>query len=101
MAVAVVFACAALLASPVVESAVGAVEAGETEEIVCEGDQCQPLPPEPEDPTPGTLVPNSGNPPLHVSEPKKPPKHRSKHRKGHRGGKHRHGRGGHSRQPTR
>ena len=27
------------------------------------------LPPEPEDPTPGTLVPNPGNPPLHVFEP--------------------------------
>lgn len=31
-------------------------------EIACEGDACQPLPEAPEDPTPGTLVPNAGNP---------------------------------------
>lgn len=31
--------------------------------IACEGDACQPLPEAPEDPTPGTLVANSGNPP--------------------------------------
>jgi len=53
-------------------------------------DSCQPLPPEPEDPTPGTLVPGPGNPPLHISEPKK-----KKPRKGH----HRHrGRSGHKKQ---
>ena len=33
--------------------------------IPCEGDACQPLPSEPEDPTPGTLVPGEGNPPVH------------------------------------
>jgi hypothetical protein len=31
--------------------------------IPCVGDDCQVLPPEPEDPTPGTLRPGSGNPP--------------------------------------
>ncbi len=36
--------------------------------------------PEPEDPTPGTLVPNPGNPPLHFFEPKAT---RKKHHKGH------------------
>jgi hypothetical protein len=32
--------------------------------IPCEGDACQPLPSPPEDPTPGTLVPTGGNPPV-------------------------------------
>jgi hypothetical protein len=32
--------------------------------IECEGDACQPLVPEPEDPDPGTLLPGAGNPPL-------------------------------------
>jgi hypothetical protein len=32
--------------------------------IECAGDACQFLPSEPEDPTPGTLVPSPGNPPL-------------------------------------
>jgi hypothetical protein len=69
-------ACVILLGGP------GAASAAEaSEEVVCVGDSCQPLPPEPEDPTPGTLVPNSGNPPLHISEPKK-----KKPRKGHRRG---------------
>lgn len=60
------------------------------EEPVCVGDSCQPLPPEPEDPTPGTLVPNGGNPPLHIEEPKK------KHPKGRHGKRHhrKHGRSG-------
>jgi hypothetical protein len=30
----------------------------------CVGDDCQPLPPEPEDPTPGSLQPDESNPPL-------------------------------------
>jgi len=38
---------------------------------VCIGDACQPLPPEPEDPTPGTLRPSNPNPPLPVSKPVK------------------------------
>lgn len=78
-----VLACAILIAGP--GAASGAAEAAE-EEVVCVGDSCQPLPSEPEDPTPGTLVPNPGNPPLHISEPKK-----KKPRKGHRRGKRGHG----------
>ncbi len=38
--------------------------------IPCEGDACAPLPPEPEDPSVGTLVPGPGNPPVHF--PKTP-----------------------------
>jgi hypothetical protein len=34
------------------------------EEEICVGDDCQPLPPEPEDPTPGSLRPGDPNPPL-------------------------------------
>lgn len=82
-------ACAVLLAAPVAAS--GAFE----EEPICVGDSCQPLPSEPEDPTPATLVPNEGNPPLHVFQPKKkhfkglPGKRRhSKHKHRH---KHKHG----------
>jgi hypothetical protein len=56
--------------------------------IICRGDKCQGLPPEPDDPTPGTLVPTSGNPALRIFSPKA--KHRLKRRKHHR---HRH-RGG-------
>lgn len=60
--------------------------------IVCVGDACQGLPGEPEDPTPGTLVPNPGNPPLQMFGPKKRKhlphghrRHRRKHR--HKGGR--------------
>ena len=52
--------------------------------IPCEGDACQPLPSPPEDPTPGTLVPSTGNPPLHFAKPPRKHKH---HRHHHR---HRH-----------
>ncbi|HET7591028.1 MAG TPA: hypothetical protein VFK14_12710 [Solirubrobacterales bacterium] len=54
------------------------------EPVPCVADACQVLPEAPEDPTPGTLVPNSGNPPLEVTgaKPKKK-KHRHRHR--HRG----------------
>lgn len=59
--------------------------------IPCNGDACQPPPEAPEDPTPGTLLPNSGNPPLHVAgerptkkKPRKHKKHKKKHRKGRR-----------------
>lgn len=64
----------------------------------CVGDSCQPLPGEPDDPTPGTLVPNPGNPRLRIFGPRKPKKHHGhrhhrRHRaKGHRG-KRRHHRG--------
>ncbi len=39
--------------------------------IPCFGDACQSLPASPEDPTPGTLVPNGGNPPLRFNKPAK------------------------------
>jgi hypothetical protein len=35
------------------------------EPIVCEGDSCQPLPPEPEDQVVNTLVVGPGNPAVH------------------------------------
>jgi hypothetical protein len=63
--------------------------------IPCEGDACQSLPPEPEDPNPGTIVPGQGNPPLHFHKvgPHKPHRHRRKgHHKTHRHAAH--GRGG-------
>lgn len=85
-----VVACAILFAGPV--AAAGAEE----EEPICVGDSCQPLPPEPEDPTPGTLVPTGGNPPLHVYEPhkkKKKKKNKGRQRAGHHG---KHGKGGRS-----
>jgi hypothetical protein len=56
--------------------------------IACEGDACQSLPPEPEDPAPGTLVVGAPNPPL--AFPKQGhKKHHKKHKghKGHKGGK--------------
>ncbi len=66
------------------------------EPIVCVGDSCQSLPREPDDPTPGSLVRSSGNPPLRILTPKRKlklhRKHRRRHshggRKRHRGGKH-------------
>jgi hypothetical protein len=57
--------------------------------IACVGDACQALPSPPDDPTPGTLTKNSGNPPVRYFRPNKhghKPKH--KHRK------HRHPHGG-------
>lgn len=54
-------------------------------EEICVGDSCQPLPGEPDDPTPGTLVPNSGNPPLRVLGPRKKAKRQRKHRRRHAG----------------
>ncbi len=59
--------------------------------IPCEGDACQHLPEAPEDPTPGTLVPNTGNPPLRVdgAKPGKGHGHGKRHKKKrpHRGRK--------------
>jgi len=49
--------------------------------IPCEEDACQPLPPAPDDPSPGTLVPSGGNPPVHFAPARKAKK---KHRKHHR-----------------
>jgi hypothetical protein len=56
----------------------------ESKTIVCHGDNCQPLPGEPDDPTPGTLVSTPGNPQLRIYGPKAKGKHRHKHRKHHR-----------------
>jgi hypothetical protein len=51
--------------------------------IPCIGDACQVLPEAPEDPTPGTLTPNSGNPPLRIvgGKGKKAKKKKAKHHK--------------------
>lgn len=57
--------------------------------IPCDGDACQPPPEAPEDPSPGTLLPNSGNPPLHVAgkkpAKKKPRKHKKQKKKNRKG----------------
>lgn len=57
--------------------------------IPCIADACQSLPEAPEDPTPGTLVPNSGNPPLHFTKlkRKKPKQHHKRHHNKRGGGK--------------
>jgi Tol biopolymer transport system component len=55
--------------------------------IPCEEDACQPLPPPPDDPSPGSLVPSTGNPPVHFPKKKAKKHHRKKrhrHSKGHR-----------------
>jgi hypothetical protein len=54
--------------------------------IPCEGDSCQPLPSPPEDPQPGTLVPEPHNPPLHFT----PGQHRHHRGKKNEKGKRRH-----------
>jgi hypothetical protein len=67
-----------------------------SEPISCEGDSCQSLPSEPDDPSPGTLVRGSANPPApRAAKKKKPKKHHKKrhHTRKHQGRKHR---GGHS-----
>jgi hypothetical protein len=60
--------------------------------IPCEGDACQALPSEPEDPAVTTLITGPGNPPLRYSERHRPRKkgHRKKHRHGSHQ-RHRHG----------
>jgi hypothetical protein len=68
---------------------------GPEEGFICNGDACQPLPQPPDDPTPGTLVPNEGNPALRF--PKQHGKrkhHKRKHGHGKHGGKRGHQRGG-------
>ena len=52
--------------------------------IECLGDNCQSLPGEPNDPTPGTLVQTPGNPPLRIFSPKAVKKHHRKHHRRHR-----------------
>jgi hypothetical protein len=60
-----------------------------TEPLACEGDACQSLPPEPEDPSPGTLAHGAANPPLHLATAKKKPKkHQKKHHRRKRHAKH-------------
>jgi hypothetical protein len=49
--------------------------------IPCVADACQVLPGAPEDPIPGTLVSNSGNPALQIAGAKSRHKHKKKHRK--------------------
>jgi hypothetical protein len=49
--------------------------------IPCVGDACQVLPPAPEDPTPGTLTPNAGNPQLKIAGEKSGAKKKRKHHK--------------------
>ncbi|HEX4669369.1 MAG TPA: hypothetical protein VH275_05285 [Solirubrobacterales bacterium] len=56
--------------------------------IACIGDACQALPSPPDDPTPGTLVPNAGNGPVRIVKPKKHRHHKKRHRHRHR--KHHH-----------
>ncbi len=58
--------------------------------IPCIGDACQSLPVAPDDPTPGTLVPNPGNPPFRIFGPKQKRGHgRGHHRKRHGRGRRR------------
>jgi hypothetical protein len=59
------------------------------EPISCVGDACQALPNPPEDPGVGTLVSNSGNPPLKIVKEKR--KHHRHHKKRHRHPGRRHG----------
>lgn len=66
--------------------------------IICIGDNCQPLPSPPDDPTPGTLVPNAGNPPLRVFGPRRK---RAKLRLGKKTRRHGQRRGGGRRQAGR
>jgi hypothetical protein len=65
----------------VYDARVGGGFAVSEQPIPCIGDACQVLPGAPEDPTPGTLVPNSGNPPLRIAGEKSAAKKKRKHRK--------------------
>ncbi len=56
--------------------------------IPCINDACQSLPGEPDDPTPGTLLPSSGNPPLQIARERR--RRRSGERRRH-GKRHHHG----------
>jgi hypothetical protein len=58
------------------------------EGFICNGDACQSLPVAPDDPTPGTLVPNGGNPALRFPKRhKKRKQHKEKHSPGKRSSK--------------
>lgn len=52
--------------------------------FACVGDACQPLPSAPEDPSPGTLVPHSGNPAPRYLKPRRHHKHKKRARHRHR-----------------
>lgn len=52
--------------------------------IPCEEDACQPLPPAPDDPSPGTLVQGPGNPPVHFPKKHKKAKRHHKKRRHHK-----------------
>lgn len=67
----------------------GIAEAQST--IECLGDNCQSLPGEPDDPTPGTLVQTPGNPPLKIFGPKAKKKRLPKHRHHRHRGRSSHG----------
>ena len=62
--------------------------------ITCVADACQPLPEAPEDPTPGTLVANAGNPAPRFTTLKGKAKHKPKKKHHKRHHKKRHGNGG-------
>ena len=57
--------------------------------IACSGDSCQALPPEPEDPKPGTILEGLGNEPLRAApktkKRKKKHHHAKAHKRNHRG----------------
>lgn len=54
----------------------------------CSGDECQAVPPAPDDPTPGSAIAEGPpNPPVHFP---KQGKHKKKHRKHHHGKKRHH-----------
>jgi hypothetical protein len=56
--------------------------------IPCDGDSCQPLPSPPEDPSPGTLISNPGNPAAKIVETGRGRKHGHHKKKRHHGRKH-------------
>ncbi len=58
--------------------------------IACIGDACQALPSAPDDPTPGTLTKNSGNPPVkyYSERSHKHRKHKRRHHRHKHGGRH-------------
>jgi hypothetical protein len=86
----------------VYDARVGGGFAAPPSPIPCVGDACQVLPPESEDPTPGTLIPSAGNPHLkiagekngskknhhkknkHHKQPRKSKGHRRARSRGHR-----------------
>jgi hypothetical protein len=59
--------------------------------IPCFGDACQPLPEAPDDPTPGTVVANGGNPARRFVKPTEQRQGKPKKGKGKRGGKNKKG----------